>query len=517
MLDLLPSEIWSDSSIKILDPACKSWVFLREAAKRLLKGLEKEIPDLQERINHIMTQQLYWIAITNLTALLSRRSLYCSKNAKYDPDIRLQSFSICTEFGENRGNIRFDKVQHEWKNWNCIHCGASQSEYERDEELETHAYKFIHSIPEEINALFWLNPNMRFDVIIGNPPYQLSDWGWTWSSAVPLYHKFVEQAKKLQPKYLNMIIPSRRFSWWKWLDDFRDEMLNDRRIKILHDYPDSKDIFQGVDIKWWVCYFLWDREFDEKCEISIHWKEQIEYSKRFMNTDWVFVRYNMLCWIIDKVKLKSKESFDEKVSYRNPYWLASDFFKKTDNIFDKQIEWWIRIFWLLNNNRVEKYIDSNYELSWKIKTLSENYCKDKWKSIWLLKKYWDLDDELKNIVNISDWKIFIPKAYWCWAIWETIPTPILWTPMDICTETYLLIWWFWTKEEAENALSYLKTKFFRLMVWVKKTTQNTSKDTYSFVPLQDFSKPRTDEELYKKYNLSQEEIDYIETMIKPMD
>ena len=285
MLDLLPQELFSNPNTKFLDPACKSGVFLREIAKRLIKGLEPVIPDLDERINHIMRNQLYGIAITELTSLLSRRSLYCSKyaNSKYS----------VANFSNVQGNIRFKKIRHTFKNGSCIYCGASKTEYDRDDSLEQHAYEFIHTLtPEEIY-------NMKFDVICSNPPYQLSTGGGTEENksakqAKPLYHKFVEQALKLNPRYITMIIPSRWYNGGMGLTQFRNAMLNDKHIVKLVDYINSKDCFQGVQIAGGVCYFLWDRDNEaENCEVvnisgdssNTSFRPLNEYSEMFVRSN----------------------------------------------------------------------------------------------------------------------------------------------------------------------------------------------------------------------------------------
>ena len=287
MLDMLPQELFQSPDTKFLDPCTKSGVFLREIAKRLIEGLAAQIPDLQERIDHIMHHQLYGIAITRLTSMMSRRSLYCSKDAS-------GRYSI-SKFEDEDGNIRYDDIKHTWVQGKCRYCGASQEVYDRDGDLESHAYEFIHT--DNPNTIY---NNMTFDVIIGNPPYQMEDGGGRDSSAISLYHLFILQAKKLNPRYLTMIIPARWYSGGKGLDDFRDEMLNDDRIRIIHDFPETKDCFPGLNIRGGVCYFLWERDNRGDCKVINHIKDTTISSNRpLLEKDCtVFIRYNQAISIL---------------------------------------------------------------------------------------------------------------------------------------------------------------------------------------------------------------------------
>ena len=463
MLDMLPAELWSNPNTTFLDPVSKTGVFLREIAKRLMEGLKEQIPDVQERANHIFTKQLYGIAITELTSLLSRRSLYCSKvaNGKY---------SVCTEFADEQGNLRYTPMKHVWENGRCRFCGASQEVYEKDREgLETHAYQFIHTIhPEKIF-------NMRFDVIIGNPPYQLSDGGGMGTSAIPLYHKFVEQAKKLQPRYLTMIIPSRWFSGGKGLDDFRAVMLHDRHIKMLVDYFDSEDCFPGIDLSGGVCYFLWDRDNEGDCMITSHrngYESTLVRPLLEKGCD-SFVRFNESISILHKIQQKNFVSFESQISARKPF----------GDIKPQKQGGDIKVYAYPHDGYIER-------------------CKIIQHTSW-----------------IDKYKVFIAKAYGERGDFPymVIGKPFIGKPNTCCTEAYLHIGPFISEDEAENVVSYLKTRFFRFFVLFKKNTQNAARGVYSFVPLQDFSEPWTDEKLYKKYGLTDEEIAFIESMIRPME
>lgn len=466
MLDLLPQELFESPDTKFLDPACKSGVFLREIAKRLIIGLEPKIPDLQQRLDHIFHEQIYGIAITELTSLLSRRSVYCSKYPN-------GAYSV-SKFDNAEGNIRFHRIEHRWNNGRCAFCGASQKEYDRASDLETHAYEMIHTTkPKE---LF----NMKFDVIIGNPPYQLSDGG-AGISAMPIYDKFITQAKKLSPRYMVMIVPARWYAGGKGLDEFRNDMLHDSSIREIHDYPDAGDCFSGVQIKGGVCFFLWDRDNKGDVKVFTHTGDKVSepMSRPLLEPGCeTFIRFNPAVGILHKVQKFKEPSMENMVSSRQPFGLPTTFHghkeKRAGDV-------------LVYENAGVSFTSPN--------NVTKNY---------------DL---------IGQYKVFIPRAG---SGSDAFPHPILGKPFvgepnTISSETYIFIGPFPNEKTCQNVISYINTKFMRFLAMLKKVTQSTTRSVYTLVPIQDFTRPWTDAELYKKYKLTDDEVAFIESMIKPME
>ena len=468
MLDLLPDEIWFDPTATFLDPAAKTGVFLREIAKRLMVGLEDEIPDQQARINHIFTQQLFAIPITEITALLSRRSVYCSKTAN-------GKYSIAEGFDDPQGNICFRRLQHTWKNGRCQYCGASQGEYDRDPALESHAYLFIHTEdPEEIFK-------MQFDVIVGNPPYQLGSDGGT--RDIPIYNKFVDQAKKLNPRFLSMIIPSRWMASGLGLTEFRRTMLGDRRIRKLVDYPIASDVFPGVEVKGGVCYFLWERDAEGDCAVTtVRSDDVVGPVDRNLGEYDIFVRDSRAIDILHKVQRNEEPSITEILSVDKEFGWTSNF----DGFHDEQRPGDVAIYYIRKRKRSSGWIDRSAI---------------------------DKSQEL-----VDTWKVMITKAY---GAGEGIPHQILGQPFvapspSVCTQSYLFFY-VDSKDAAESIESYVRTRFLRFLVSLRKITQDATRSTYTWVPQQTWDRIWTDEELYKKYGLTNEDIVFIESRVRPMD
>ena len=469
MLDLLPQELFRSSETTFLDPFTKSGVFLREIVKRLDRGLEKQIPDRQQRIDHILHHQVFGIACTELTSLLARRSVYCSKfaNGKYS----------ISKFDTEEGNILYRNIQHTWVNGKCKYCGASQSVYDRGSEAEQYAYMFIHTD----NPSKFFN-NMKFDVIIGNPPYQMSDGGNA-ASAKPLYHLFVEQATKLSPQYINVIIPARWYAGGKGLDEFRPMMLLDKRICKIVDYPNSSDCFNGVNIAGGVCYFLWTSNKNNECVVTNAKGEAKECSEsRKLDEFSVFIRDNEAVHIVRKISSHCEATMDTVVSSRNAFNIASN----ERGHVNKQIGDYI----LLSSDG-RSYINS--------------------------KDVVDRDNMTNKHKVIITYAMSGGNKPGNDGKYQILSSLMVLPPNNVCTETYLIIDAFEEKVLAENCCTYLRTMFVRFLLLQALSSIHITKNVFQFVPLQDFSHPWTDEMLYKKYGLTQEEIAFIESMIRPME
>lgn len=464
VLDMLPAEIWSNPDTKILDPCCKSGVFLREAARRLTKGLEPVYPDLQERVDHIMHNQLFGISITELTSLLSRRSLYCSKF----PNGR---FSV-SAFDDDCGRVRYHNVSHTWRNGHCDFCGASESEYRRDASLETHAYEFIHTnSPERIF-------NMKFDVIVGNPPYQLSDGGNS-KSAVPIYQKFVLQAEKLSPRYLTMIIPSRWFSGGRGLDEFRSEMLSDKRIRKLVDYESFRDAFPNVDLAGGACYFLWDRDNKGKCEITNASIEGRPTTTRYLDRYPVFIRDNKAVGIVDKVIDRHKGKYLDSIVYPSKPFGLRTYYKPTDN----GIPCWF----------IQRYG----------------------------KGFANPNDVTDNFNLINKWKLLIPRSPIAGQTDFSKPVKFYYDentniaqPGECCTESFLVAFASHSKEEVISFKTYLFTKVVRFLLLQAVVSQDVTRKKFCFVPdLGHYEGTYSDNQLCKLWDISDDEFGYIASRI----
>ena len=490
------ASIWANRDVTFLDPFTKSGVFLREITKRLVDGLATEIPDLAARVDHILTKQVFGIGITSLTALLARRTLYCSKwaNGKH---------SVASSFTTEDGNVWFEPMEHTWTgatefidtadpngnpirrgvNGKCKFCGASQKSLDREDGLETHAYAFIHTDDIKARLAELFGADMQFDVIIGNPPYQLDDGGFG-TSAAPIYQKFVEKALDLDPRYLVMVTPSRWFAGGKGLDQYREKMLADRRMRALVDYPKLYDGFPGVKIRGGISYFLWDRGYDGPCAIQTMWDGHPvgEPVSRYLDAFDVLIRWNDAVPILDKVRARHEATLDARVSSRKPFGLATNYKgRSTSNGMKDPVK-------LFANQRTE----------------------------WV-----DRADIPVNVAWVDDWKVLMTAVQGTSAAVETkfLGKPILAGPGTACSETYLVAGRFGSDNEAKakRYALYLRSRFVRFLVSLRKQTQHATKDVYSFVPDLPLDQDWTDEKLYERYGLTQDEIAFIESQVAEHD
>ncbi|MBK4348959.1 Eco57I restriction-modification methylase domain-containing protein [Lacisediminihabitans changchengi] len=490
------ASIWADPTLTFLDPFTKSGVFLREITSRLADGLATTIPDLQERVDHILTKQVFGIGITQLTSMLARRSLYCSKRAN-------GQHSIAKSFTSEDGNVWFARTEHTWSGrkrerqvdptkggeiiveivgtGRCKFCGANEAEYSRGDELESHAYAFIHTTDIKARIAQLFGADMHFDVIIGNPPYQLDDGGHN-NSATPIYQFFVENAIALDPKYLVMVTPSRWFSGGRGLDKFRERMLTSHQLKCLVDFPKLYDGFPGVKIRGGISYFLWERDYDGPCTIQTMWdgKPLGAATARRLDTYDVLVRRNEAVSILDKVTAKQESTLDQRVSPGKPFGLRTFFHGKSSPAGIK--------------DAVQLY--GSQKIS-----------------------YVDRSEIPQNPEWVDEWKVLMTAVQGTSAAVETkfLSKPIIAGPGTASTETYLVAGRFKSEDEATRYSKYIRTRFLRFLVSLRKSTQHANRDVYSFVPDLPLTEDWTDAKLYMRYGLTADEIAFIESQVAAHD
>ena len=468
MLDMLPQDLFENPKTRFLDPFTKSGVFLREIVKRLDKGLVRAIPDKEDRLNHIFQRQVFGIACTQLTALFSRRSLYCNKNVQ---DKRSTARGL---FSTEAGNIGYHRCHHTWVNGSCKICGASKKALSESKDVENYAYPFLHD-----EVFMKQAQELGFDVIIGNPPYQMRDGG-NGTSAKPIYHQFVTQAMRINPRYLSMIIPARWYAGGKGLDEFRNKMLTDGRIRVLVDYENSSDAFSGVDIAGGVCYFLWDRDHKGLCNVSTYFENGNMVETRKLDEYEIFVRHNKAVDIIRHVASanRGKPFLDERVSSRKPFSLPTN------------------------------YVPSGKGIPcWFIQRIGLSYAKR--------------GDVVDNFNCLNKWKIIVPKAPIAGQTDFSKPIALYYEsntrlakPGECCTESWIVAGAFNTQKEALSFKSYLYTKIVRFLILQTVVSQDVTRKNFKFVPdLGKYEGEFNDAMLRKMWNISDDEWDFIDSKI----
>lgn len=473
MLDILPGEVWSQSEYKWLDPFSKSGIFLREVASRLLDGLSDQIPEFEKRRDHIYREMLWGTSITEMTGMISRRSLYCSHNASGDHSV--------VRFDDPAGNVPFIRSNHTAparKNGSsadsCTTCGAPL-ELERGAGRENYAYSFIHgTYPTKEMS------DMKFDVIVGNPPYQTGTEGSNRDR--PIYQLFVDRAIELDPRYVVMITPSRWFAGGLGLSEFRSQRLSDRKMKEIVDYPRLYDAFPGVKIRGGVSYFLWDREHDGPCRVRTSWNGSLigKETERYLDEWDVFVRRNEAVDILHKVEARGEATMSSQVSSRLPF----------------------------GHQTTVHGASSPKDLTDPIEFYGSK------------RRSWMERSELEvNAAAVDQHKVLLHYAYGedGEPPYKVIANPTRVGPRTACSGTYLIVGAFPTATEARHLDAFLRTRFARFLIQLRMNTQHLKSDTFSFVPVLPMDQEWTDEALYERYELADDEIAFIRSQVRKMD
>jgi len=475
VLDLLPEHVWNDPGLRWLDPGSKTGVFPREITKRLMVGLTDAFPNRQERLDHILKNMVFAIATEAITALMTRRSVYCSKDAT--------SELSAAQLPSPEGNVWHQRVEHDFdKKGRCTECGGHSGQLEqlgRDNK----AYGMIHrlgrtEIAKEID--------MNFDVIVGNPPYQMDDEGG--HRPVPIYNHFVDTAISLNPRYVAMITQSRWMAGGLGLKDFRERMLSDRRVRTIVDFPVASDLFPGVRIKGGVSYFLWDRDEEGPCSMTLRRGDDVVGPDlRELSEFDVLVRDGRALPILRRVLEQKEKPFSELVASVRPFGdkLRSNFKGYYEKSNGKKTE--LRLYMNRGADRHQFWVDEDYVT--------------------------------QNIALSRSWKVHVPKAGSDGGL--KLPDVVLGrsflgAPGSVCTETYLAIGPFKTEREAASAQTYMNSRFARFLISLRKPGQDTVPSTFAWLPQQAWNRQWTDAELYEKYGITEDEQAYIESMVKEM-
>ena len=320
---------------------------------------------------------------------------------------------------------------------------------------------------------------MKFDVVVGNPPYQVQDGG-AGASASPIYQLFVNQAFRLKPRYVSMIIPSRWFAGGKGLDSFREQMLESTKFKHLADFPAASELFPSVEIKGGVCYFLWDEKYDGRCEVFTYQDGKVQSTAmRYLGEHGdVFVRFNEALPILEKVQSRSTNFIDSQIAPSKPFGLRTFFNEYKSESFAESVA--------LFGNGGKYYVRK--------------------------------DQIITNHQWIEKWKVLTSNGYGAGEGYphQILGVPIVAEPNSACTETYIVCGVYDTEIEARNFELYMRTKFFRFLVALRKNTQHVTQSRFKFVPILDMKKKWTDEKLHKEFNITMEEQKFIASIVKEM-
>jgi site-specific DNA-methyltransferase (adenine-specific) len=375
-------------------------------------------------------------------------------------------------------------MEHAWKGSKCVYCGAPKTILDREGAIENYAYAFIHTDNIKSRLAEMFGDNMQFDVIIGNPPYQLDDGGV--GGAMPLYQKFVRMGKALHPRFLSMVTPSRWFAGGRGLDDYREEMLSDKHLRVLVDWPKADEVFPGVLIGGGVSYFLWDSSYTGRCQVTVIRNGEQSRSTRDLNQYEIFVRSNEALPILDKVLRQSTaDYFSSLISGPDPFGFRSNYVGHREKP--------------LKNDVLLHYNSGGRGARRAVGYVSK-------------------EDITRNLDSVDKWKLMLNRVY---NVAEKYPhriigAPTILPPNEICTGSFLVAGPFATRAEAESARSYALTKFFRFLLHQRKINQDAARHAYQWVPNQEWNREWTDAELYEKYALAPEDIDHIESIIRPI-